>query len=76
MQYVNKGEHNEWMHEFSKLLDIENKTVIKLNTTAFYKSIISDKFSQIIDVRTPEEFSEGYITNAINVNWNDCSSYF
>ncbi len=52
---------------------LENKTVIKLNTTAFYKSIISDKFSQIIDVRTPEEFSEGYITNAINVNWNDNS---
>ena len=51
----------------------ENNTVIKLNTTAFYKSIISDKFSQIIDVRTPEEFSEGYITNAINVNWNDNS---
>lgn len=52
---------------------LENKTVITLNTTAFYKSIISDKFSQIIDVRTPEEFSEGYITNAINVNWNDNS---
>jgi len=35
MQYVNKGEHNEWMHEFSKLLDIENKTVIndQLNPT-------------------------------------------
>ena len=28
MPYVTKGEHQEWMQEFSELLDIENKTVI------------------------------------------------
>ena len=52
---------------------LENNTVIKLNATTFYQSINRDKFSQIIDVRTPEEFSEGFIANAINVNWNDNS---
>jgi thioredoxin 1 len=51
----------------------DNNTGIKLSATAFYKNIISDKFSQVIDVRTPQEFSEGYIANAINVNWNDNS---
>lgn len=26
---------------------------------------------QLIDVRTPEEFQEGHLENATNINWND-----
>ncbi len=48
----------------------ENNTGSKLNSTEFYHKIKTDNFVQIIDVRTPEEFSEGYIANAINLNWN------
>lgn len=49
------------------------KSIRKLNATEFNQKIYTDSFTQIIDVRTPEEYSEGYIAKAINVNWNDNS---
>ena len=51
----------------------EKKTFRKLNAIEFSRNINTVNFAQIIDVRTREEFSEGYITNAINLNWNDSS---
>ncbi len=52
---------------------LENNIGIKLNVAEFNHKIYTDSFTQIIDVRTPEEYSEGYIAKAINVNWNDNS---
>lgn len=51
----------------------EIKSISKLNATEFNQNIYTDSFTQIIDVRTPDEYLEGYIANAINVNWNDNS---
>ena len=37
----------------------------------FEKSIHSEKNPQIVDVRTPQEFSSGHVSGAQNINWND-----
>ena len=59
---------------FSKCQTIRgNNTISNFNSTEFNQKIYTDSFTQIIDVRTPEEYSEGYIAKAINVNWNDNS---
>lgn len=47
-----------------------NKIGGKLSAQEFEQKINSEKFVQIIDVRTPEEFAQGFIKNAININWN------
>ena len=43
-----------------------------LNPTEF-KNSLGKKNTVLIDVRTPEEFSEGYIAGAILVNFEDSS---
>jgi thioredoxin len=42
-----------------------------LSAKAFSEKINETPNSTIIDVRTPEEFSQGHIENAHNINWND-----
>lgn len=42
-----------------------------LNVNDFEKKISSEKNIQLIDVRTPEEFQQGYIKNAKNINIYD-----
>ncbi|MBL7788454.1 MAG: thioredoxin fold domain-containing protein [Chitinophagales bacterium] len=42
----------------------------ELDANQYYKKIASEKIKNLIDVRTPEEYSEGYIEGAININWN------
>ncbi len=37
-----------------------------------YKAAMNDKADEIlVDVRTPEEYAEGHINGALNINWND-----
>lgn len=37
-----------------------------------YKAAINDKTDEIlVDVRTPEEYAEGHIKDALNINWHD-----
>ena len=40
-----------------------------------WASDIEDKSNTILDVRTPEEFNEGYIPKSINLNIYDASSF-
>ena len=40
-----------------------------------WASDIEDTSNIILDVRTPEEFNEGYIPNSINLNIYDASSF-
>ena len=42
----------------------------KLNPREFQAKIKELKNETIIDVRTPEEYSEGHIQDAINIDWN------
>ncbi|MFZ4799263.1 MAG: thioredoxin domain-containing protein [Bacteroidia bacterium] len=42
----------------------------KLSAQEFEQKINSEISEQIIDVRTPEEFSQGFIKNAVNIDWN------
>lgn len=46
---------------------------IKVLPVADYKVAIARGDGAIVDVRTPEEFSEGFIPNAQNINVNDAS---
>lgn len=44
-----------------------------LSATDFSKKIEELQNETIIDVRTPGEYNEGHIENALNINWNDPS---
>lgn len=46
----------------------QNSNTIQLVNKGSYLKLIDQQF-QIIDVRTPFEFSEGHIENAINVDY-------
>jgi rhodanese-related sulfurtransferase len=41
-----------------------------LSPKEFSKAITATSNTQLVDVRTPEEFEEGYIGNALNIDWN------
>jgi rhodanese-related sulfurtransferase len=42
----------------------------KLNAVEFSKKITQTTNPVVIDVRTPEEFTEGHLPNALNYNWH------
>ncbi len=42
----------------------------KLTATAFSDKLKQSPTATLIDVRTPEEFSQGHIQNAVNYDWN------
>lgn len=46
-----------------------SKNIKTIAVPAFAKEIQTNKKPQILDVRTPAEFAEGHIENAINVDW-------
>jgi thioredoxin len=41
-----------------------------LSATEFSEKLKEMPNAPLIDVRTPEEFSKGHLTNAVNINWN------
>lgn len=54
------------------LFSVNAQTATKIKTvevTAFAKEIKTTSKPQILDVRTPEEFAEGHIDHAQNINW-------
>lgn len=58
----------------SILFSCNAQTVTKIKTVevpAFAKEIKSTPKPQILDVRTPEEFAEGHIDNAVNIDWQN-----
>lgn len=50
---------------------VAQQNIQQLNANAFQKTIDSFGTKQIIDVRTPQEYSTGYITGARNINFYD-----
>jgi rhodanese-related sulfurtransferase len=46
----------------------ESVEVVSLNATEFNNRL--DDQSLLLDVRTPEEFANGYISGAVNLNFN------
>lgn len=43
----------------------------KILTPQEFKTKLGEKTAVLLDVRTPEEFAEGHLTNALNKNVND-----
>ena len=41
-----------------------------VDTKEFSEGIEKSQSLQLLDVRTPGEFSQGHLKNAININWN------
>lgn len=46
-----------------------------VSPSVFAKEIVEDKDAYVLDVRTPEEFAEGHILGAHNLNWLDKSAF-
>ncbi|MFL9830854.1 rhodanese-like domain-containing protein [Flavobacterium sp. ST-87] len=46
-----------------------SQNIQTVEVAAFAKEIKTTQKPQIIDVRTPEEFTEGHIDTAQNINW-------
>ena len=49
----------------------ESGKIEQLDAKTFSEKITNNKDVQILDVRTPEEFSDQHIDNAKNINWFD-----
>jgi len=47
-----------------------SKAVHTVDTGVFAEKLKTTENPQLIDVRTPEEYSSGHIGNALNINWN------
>jgi len=47
------------------------KEEVLVLTKEEFKAAISNKKVQLVDVRTADEFSEGYINRAINIDYNE-----
>lgn len=47
----------------------QNNTIELISSKDFAKKIQSTPEAQIIDVRTPSEFENGHLLNALNINW-------
>ena len=53
-------------------MNAQTETKIKtVEVAAFAKEIKTNPKPQILDVRTPEEFSEGHIDKATNIDWQN-----
>lgn len=50
-----------------------SKKVETISALVFAEKIKSTSNAQILDVRTPEEFSSDHIDQAVNINWNDAN---
>ena len=50
---------------------VAQQNIQQLNASAFQKAIDSFSTKQIVDVRTPQEYSTGYIAGARNINFYD-----
>ena len=49
------------------------KNVHTVDTKVFAQKLKGDKNAQLLDVRTPEEYKEGHIKNAANLDWYEDS---
>ncbi|MEG1553743.1 MAG: rhodanese-like domain-containing protein [Rikenellaceae bacterium] len=49
----------------------QNNNVSELLPPEAFSDFIVGEGIQLIDVRTPEEFAEGHIGKAVNINYND-----
>ncbi len=49
------------------------QTVVTLDTADKFKELMNNESAQLIDVRTPEEFAQGKIGNATNMNFFDAN---
>ena len=55
------------------LIGCSQSEILRLEPKEFQTKINATQNSQVIDVRTPEEFSNGHLINAININFQDSS---
>lgn len=53
----------------------DSTTKTSLSATEFADKIKELSAAAIIDVRTPGEFSEGHLINALNYNWSEKSEF-
>ncbi len=55
--------------------EVAQKTIIKVDNVATFKSEVLGKNVQLVDVRTPDEYNEGKIDDAINIDYFDQDNF-
>jgi rhodanese-related sulfurtransferase len=63
------------MSFFNFLFGSKNSDSIKTINSIAYKAAIAHKNAQLVDVRTPNEFSRGAIKKAVNIDFFNSSSF-
>ncbi len=56
----------------SVTVNAQHKTVLPVND---FEKAVQTKPVQLVDVRTAQEFSEGFIKNAVNFDWNNQAQF-
>lgn len=51
----------------------QSNRYLQIAPAEFSEKINNEKNPQIIDVRTPEEFKDGHLDNAINIDWSNAN---
>lgn len=49
---------------------VENEERFVLTAQEFSEKLKAQPTAKVVDVRTPEEYSEGHLPGALNINWN------
>jgi thioredoxin len=47
-----------------------SKAIHTISASSFAEKLKTTDNAQLLDVRSPEEYSTGFINNAVNINWN------
>lgn len=65
-KHVNNEDNNQ-----ASVVSEMQEPVIKVISKDMFKAAVSNKDVQLVDVRTPDEYSGGHIENALNINIYD-----
>lgn len=68
---LQKGLDDWKVHNYEVVTERSAQKVIELASAEAFKEKINGKEVQLIDIRTPKEYNDGHLINALNINFYD-----